>query len=107
MHKVVRIYRDQDGYAPYEDWINDLRDVKGRAKIRIRIDRAVLGNFGDHRTVGGGVIELRIDYGPGYRVYLGLHGEAYIVLLSGGDKGSQGRDIVNAHEYWADYKRNL
>ena len=79
----------------------------GRAKIKIRVDRALLGNFGDHRSAGGGVMELRIDYGPGYRVYLALHGEDIIVLLCGGDKSTQEKDIAKAHEYWDDYRRRI
>ena len=66
-----------------------------------------MGNFGDHRSVGEGVIELRIDFGPGYRVYVAPHGEEIIVLLCAGDKSTQQEDIANAHEYWADFKRTL
>src|SRR5579872_3103100 len=98
--KIRRIYRTQDGWSPYEEWLENLRDVAGRAKIKIRIDRAAMGNFGNHRTVGAGIIELKIDYGPGYRVYIGQYGQEIIVLLCGGDKGSQEKDIKKAHEYW-------
>lgn len=107
MNKQRRIYRALDGVAPFEVWLGDLKDVVGRAKIHVRMDRASQGNFGDHRSVGAGVIELRIHYGPGYRVYIGLHGRDIIVMLLGGDKSDQVQDISRAHEYWDDYKRRL
>ncbi len=82
----------------YARWFRRLRDREARARIDIRIRRLSLGNPGDVRPVGGGVSELRIDYGPGYRVYFSRRGEAVIVLLAGGDKGSQDRDIRGALE---------
>jgi putative addiction module killer protein len=81
-----------------------LRDRAGAARIKARITRARLGNFGDHKSVGHGVLELRIHFGPGYRVYLGLHGNDLIVLLCAGDKSGQQKDIRNALAYWAEYK---
>lgn len=107
MTKTRRIYQTKDGKAPYEEWLNRLKDVAGRSKIKVRVDRASLGNFGDHRSVGAGIIELKIDFGPGYRVYIGQHSEEIIVLLCGGDKSTQENDIAKAHEYWADYRRRL
>ena len=107
MHKQIRIYRTYSGWAPYEEWVEDLRDVVGRAKIKVQVDRAALGNFGDHRFIGGGIIELKIDYGPGYRIYLGQYGQEIIVLLCGGDKSTQDKDIAKAHDYWDDYKKRL
>lgn len=77
-------------------WFRGLRDVRARARVQVRIDRLALGNPGDVRPVGDGVSELRIDYGPGYRVYFIRRGEALIVLLAGGDKNSQARDIKAA-----------
>jgi putative addiction module killer protein len=70
----------------------------------MRINRLRLGSFGDYKAVGDGVCELRIDYGPGYRVYFGRHGTEIVILLIGGDKRSQDRDIETAKEYWADYQ---
>ena len=107
MTKTRRVYQTKDGKTPYEDWLDGLKDVVGRAKIRGRLDRATLGNFGDHRSVGGGIIELKIDHGPGYRVYIGQHGQEIIVLLCGGDKSTQEKDIAKAHKYWEDYRRRV
>jgi putative addiction module killer protein len=107
MIKQAVIYRSASGYAPYREYLDSLQDRRGAAKIKTRVRRAQMGNLGDHRSVGGGVVELRIDYGPGYRVYLAQHGDAVIVLLCAGDKHSQQKDIANAQTYWQDYKRTL
>lgn len=80
----------------YARWIEKLLDRKAKARIAIRIRRLSLGNLGDVRPVGGGVSELRIDYGPGYRVYFLKKGVALVVLLAGGDKSSQANDITKA-----------
>ena len=85
--------RQTDAYA---QWLEKLRDRQAKARIAIRIRRLSLGNPGDVRPVGGGVSELRIDYGPGYRVYFLKQGAALVVLLVGGDKGSQADDITKA-----------
>ena len=80
----------------YRDWINSLRDRAGRARIQVRVDRLVHGNPGKHRVLSDGVCELKIDYGPGYRVYYTQRGNVMIVLLAGGDKSSQAQDIQTA-----------
>lgn len=77
-------------------WFTGLRDRKARAKIVGRIRRAAGGNFGDHRSVKGGIFEMRVDYGPGYRVYYFKRGEALVILLCGGDKRTQDADVANA-----------
>lgn len=82
----------------YSQWIDALQDVKGRAKILVRIERLAAGNPGDVKPVGEGVSELRIDFGPGYRVYYKRRGKEIIILLAGGDKGSQEKDIEKAKE---------
>ena len=78
------------------NWLRDLRDARARARIRIRIDRLSRGNPGDVKAVGGGVSEMRIDYGPGYRIYFIRQGEVYVLLLCGGDKRTQDADIARA-----------
>lgn len=95
----------EGGAAPFREWLQTLRDVTGRAKIRARLDRARLGNLGDHKNLGEGLYELRIDYGPGYRVYYTLEGSRLILLLVGGDKESQRRDIAKAAGYLQDHRR--
>jgi putative addiction module killer protein len=84
--------------------MDGLRDGRARARIIARIDRLSVGLLGDWKTVGEGVCELRIDYGPGYRVYYAQDGELLILLLCGGDKRTQTKDIEKAHGYWKDYK---
>lgn len=80
----------------FAKWIDGLRDVRARARILVRIERLAEGNPGDVRPVGEGVSEMRIDYGPGYRVYYKKQGSKLVILLTGGDKRSQSRDIKNA-----------
>ena len=82
----------------FQAWFAGLRDREARARIELRIYRLSLGNPGDVRPVGGGVSELRIDYGPGYRLYFVRRGKAIVVLLCGGDKRTQDRDIARAQE---------
>jgi putative addiction module killer protein len=82
----------------FSQWFNSLRDRQARARIDVRIRRLSLGNPGDARPVGEGVSELRIDYGPGYRVYFVQHGQALVILLAGGDKHTQDQDIKIAKE---------
>jgi putative addiction module killer protein len=101
----IVIYTDSNGVAPFSDWLNQLKDVSGRAVIRTRLNRIRLGNFGDSKSVGDGVSELRIDFGPGYRVYFGKDGKTLVVLLIGGDKKSQSKDIKRAKDFWSDYRR--
>ena len=80
----------------FSRWLDGLRDIHARARVLARIERLIAGNLGDAKPVGEGVSELRIDYGPGYRVYLKRQGRELIILLAGGDKRSQARDIQNA-----------
>jgi len=77
-------------------WIDNLRDIRGRARILARIERLAGGNPGDVKRIRGGISEMRIDYGPGYRVYFKKHGRELIILLAGGDKSTQARDIEAA-----------
>ncbi len=82
----------------YRDWINALKDVAGRARIQVRVDRLVHGNPGNHRNLTDGVSELKIDVGPGYRVYYTRRGDRLLLLLAGGDKSTQQKDIERAIE---------
>jgi len=84
--------------AVFEKWFCNLRDRRAKARIQVRIDRARLGNFGDTSPAGEGVSEMRIFYGPGYRVYFIQQGKEVVILLSGGDKKSQTKDIIEAKE---------
>jgi len=101
--RVLLIFETGDGKLPFEEWLNKLRDLRTRAVIRKRLDRIGLGNLGDAKSVGKGVSELRIDVGPGYRVYFGEDKGVVVVLLCGGDKNTQERDIKRAQGYWQEY----
>lgn len=104
MIEILR-YQRPDGVVPLTEWLSNLRDARVRAKLEIRFRRVSAGVLGDIKTVGEGVLELREDIGPGYRVYLGRRGATLVVLLCGGDKHTQGADIKRAKEYWLDWKR--
>ena len=80
----------------YAEWIDNLRDLQGRARILMRVERLISGNPGDVKLVGGGVSELRIHFGPGYRVYFTQRGLDIVIILAGGDKSSQAKDIQTA-----------
>ena len=103
--KELRIFVTEEGREPFNEWLASLNDPKVRAKIRVRLDRVSLGNFGDCHGVGEGVQELRMDYGSGYRIYLGQDGSTIVLLLCGGDKSTQTKDIETAKRYWNEYRR--
>lgn len=86
------------------EWLDSLRDATATARIAARLQRLQLGLPGDWKSVGAGVRELRIDYGPGYRVYYAQYRDTLIILLCGGDKRTQARDIEKAHDYWKDFQ---
>lgn len=86
------------------EWLESLRDRRAASKVKRRLDRLELGSFGDFKPVGGGVLELRIDYGPGYRVYFARKDDRLILLLCGGDKKTQNKDILRAKQYWIDFQ---
>jgi putative addiction module killer protein len=100
----IEYYRTRTGRKPFKDWLENLVDIKARAKVRVRLDRARLGNLGDRKHVGNGIWEMRIDYGPGYRVYFGIEGKRLILLLLGGDKSTQQKNIDLATGYWRDHQ---
>ena len=99
----VREYLTANDKNPFRKWLNSIRDSRTRARIQTRLDRLEIGNFGDCEPVGEGVSELRLHFGAGYRVYFGKDGDNIVLLLLGGDKGSQADDIKTAKEYWSDY----
>jgi putative addiction module killer protein len=102
--KVIN-YTLPDGREPLKEWLYAMKDYNGQDKIIRRLERIEQGNLGKTRRVGEGVLELKINVGPGYRVYVGLDGQLLVVLLCGGDKHTQERkDIETSRLYWADYK---
>ena len=101
----IRHYLTASGKDPYQDWLNHLKDLRGRVVIQRRIDRIATGNFGDHKFCQQGVWELRIDFGPGYRVYYAQDGEDLVMLLCAGSKRGQPADIKEAVQNWLDYQR--
>jgi putative addiction module killer protein len=90
--------------ATFDRWLSGLRDKKAAGRIQVRLDRLSMGNFGDVKPAGGGVSEMRIDYGPGYRIYFMQRGRSVVVLLCGGDKSTQSKDIRQAKDIAAQWK---
>jgi putative addiction module killer protein len=100
----IRYYLTSDGQSPFEKWFAGL-DPSARAKVTTAIVRLEQGNLSNVKGAGEGVLEYRINFGPGYRVYFGREGEVLVILLTGGTKKRQQRDIAAAVEMWADYRR--
>ena len=100
----LRYYLYPDGRSPFENWFAGV-DSPARAKVAAAIIRLEQGNFSNVKSVGEGVLEYRINFGPGYRVYFGRDGDVLVILLTGGTKKRQQRDIAEAAEMWADYKQ--
>src|SRR6266852_7124099 len=100
----IRRYRTAAGAEPFTEWLTHLRDRQARARILARLERLEVGNFGDCKFLREGVSELRIDWGPGYRVYYAMIGRECVLLLCGGDKRKKASDIERALEYLKDYK---
>jgi len=101
--EIIR-YVKEDGSVPLSDWLSTLRDMQAKTAIRRRIDRFGAGNPGNTRYLRNGVSELKTDMGPGYRVYYALHGQTIVLLLCGGDKGTQVADIAKAVGFWENWK---
>ena len=97
------MYETAEGKVPFDEWLSSIRDGRTRARIEARIDRLALGNFGNCEPAREGVSELKMDFGPGYRVYFGLDGTTLVVLLAGGKKDTQDADMKLARQYWRDY----
>jgi putative addiction module killer protein len=100
----IRRYLTESGRDVFGEWLAGLKDIRTRAKIVARIDRLSAGNFGDCKALRGGLFELRIDWGPGYRVYYALVGKECVLLLCGGDKRKQSSDIKRALQYLNEYR---
>ena len=102
--REVEVYTTPDGKIPFTEWLESLRDLNAAARILLRLDRIRQGNLGDCKFIEDGVYELRVDTASGYRIYFGQVGNRIILLLCGGDKSSQKRDIKIAQKYWIDYR---
>lgn len=100
----LRYYLASDGESPFEKWFVSL-EARAAAKVSVALARLEQGNLSNVKTVGEGVLEYRIDWGPGYRVYFGREGDVLVILLTGGAKQRQQRDIESAKAHWANYKR--
>ena len=100
-------YVTESNVDPYQEWLDGLRDRAARVAIQRRVDRLTLGNFGDHKACPDGVWELRVDLGPGYRIYYSQSGKEIVLLLCGGSKRTQASEIDQAVIYWQDYQRRL
>lgn len=102
--KTLIVYRDKSGREPFSDWLARLRDPVAKARIEARLFQLQKGNPGDVRPIGGGVSEMRIHIGQGYRVYYATDGDVIVLLLCGGTKSTQRADIRLAHECWSEWK---
>jgi putative addiction module killer protein len=100
----LRRYVTREGKDVFGNWLAGLKDVRAQAKIAVRLDRVSAGNFADCKILRGGLCELRINWGPGYRVYYAMLGKTCVLLLTGGDKRKQSSDIERAFAYLKDYK---
>ncbi len=103
----IRRYRTATGNESFSEWLSSLHDRQAKARILARLERLEVGNFGDCKFLRDGVRELRVDWGPGYRVYFGRSGQTVIVLLCGGDKRKQDADIKKAVALWQEYEHRL
>jgi putative addiction module killer protein len=103
----VKIYRDSRGKEPFIDWLDSRKDVTTQRRIRKKVRRVESGNLGDYASVGEGVYELRLHFGPGYRLYYGYLDAKTILLLVGGEKSTQDHDIAQAQDYWKEHQRSM
>jgi len=102
--REILYYQTTEGKAPFREWFWGLHDRDARQRITVRLNRLSLGLPGDWKSIQEGVFELRVDYGPGYRVYFAQDGSRLVLLLCGGDKKTQDRDVRQAKKYWKDYE---
>jgi putative addiction module killer protein len=106
MLKTVIAYADKSGNEPFTKWLDSLKDARSRRRVLARLRRIEQGHYSDCKRLQDGVFELRLFFGPGYRVYFGEDGDTIVVLLCGGDKRSQDKDIQAATRYWMNYKND-
>jgi len=99
----IKMYQTENNKVPFIIWLESVKDKQFKARIKIRLDRLRLGNFGDYKSIEQNLYELRFTFGAGYRVYFGKENDNLVILLCGGDKKSQKMDIKNAKLYWNDY----
>ena len=102
--REIQVYRTPNGRQPFTEWLESIQNLSTRDRIQARLERLEDGNFSDCQSVGEGIFELRLHFGAGYRIYFGQLGRAIVLLLCGGDKSSQARDIERAKNYWLQYK---
>lgn len=100
MEKTLRYYIKPNGKSPFVEWLEKMKDHTIRARIRRRLERMELGNYGDYKNVGEGIFELRLDFGSGYRIYFAEIDTVIVLLLCAGDKSTQSKDIALAKQYW-------
>lgn len=103
--KEIEYYQTREGTIPFREWLAGLKDREAQMRIDARLVRLRSGNPGDVKAVGAGVSELRVDYGPGYRIYFAMAATTLVVLLCGGDKRMQAADIKRAKKFWTDYQQ--
>ena len=104
MHEI-RHYLSETGLDHYQEWLDHLKDRTAKARITVRVNRLAAGAYGDCKPLSNGVWELRVDHGPGYRVYYAQAGKKLVLLLLGGDKRQQQTDIEKALRYWSEYQK--
>ncbi|MDE0088334.1 MAG: type II toxin-antitoxin system RelE/ParE family toxin [Candidatus Poribacteria bacterium] len=105
--RIINLYQNPNGTEPFMEWFRSIRDTRTKDRIRARLISVEDGNLGDRKYVGDGVWELRFAFGAGYRIYYGEVDDTIVLLLCGGDKSSQNRDIERAKSYWTEYKERL
>jgi putative addiction module killer protein len=103
IRREIFFFETRDGRTPARDWLDRIEGQPAYSRIMARLDRVEHVNFGEHRSVGGGVSELVIDFGPGYRIYYGQDGAEIVILLVAGNKATQQKDVETAKEYWRTY----
>ncbi|MFH1191967.1 MAG: type II toxin-antitoxin system RelE/ParE family toxin [bacterium] len=105
--KILEIYQNAGGREPIIEWLEAIKDIVIKARIKNRLRRMELGILGDYKSIGSGLFELRLKFGSGYRIYFGEVNNKIILLLCAGDKNSQNKDIKKVKEYWKDYNNKF